>query len=203
MQHSMEWRACRWNFSGHMGLLTTGAVGGITAGIEYSIMPLRLPQRVCKDTVREFRAAAAERYLDACILAHEGRRTAAIYLWGYVVEMMLKAAYFSAFGYDPDEEITRADLVAARHLAPSLGLIWTGNLHSIHDWGQLLVRTRASVPGLAYSDAAFASRVATTAYRIALLWTEILRYHKSVAYRHEVRQVSEAVEWFWDSHDLL
>ena len=58
-------------------------------------MPRRLLSRVGRDTVREFRAAAAERYLDARLLAREGRRTAAIYLWGYVAEMYLKAARIS------------------------------------------------------------------------------------------------------------
>jgi len=166
-------------------------------------MPKRLPLRVHAHTVRGFRAAAAERHRDAGVLAAHGRRTAAVYLWGYVAEMVLKAAYFSAFGYRPDEAITRADLEAARRLAPSVGLTWAENLHNVHAWGQLLVRTRAGVPGLAYPNPLFPSRVAATTFRIAQLWSEVLRYHENVAYTHEVRRVADAVGWLFDSSGEL
>ncbi len=58
-------------------------------------MPRRLLDRCNDDSLREFRAAARQRFNDALVLAANGRRTGAIYLWGYAVEMTLKAAYFS------------------------------------------------------------------------------------------------------------
>ena len=35
------------------------------------------------------------------------------------------------------------------------------------------------------------------------LWSESLRYHKNVAYRHEVRRVKNAVEWLLVHSTLL
>src|SRR5438132_12581385 len=61
-------------------------------------MPTRLIQRCQPESIREFRASAGQRYDDGLALAGTGNRTAAIYLWGYVAEMILKAAYFSLLG---------------------------------------------------------------------------------------------------------
>ena len=53
---------------------------------------------------------------------------------------------------------------------------------------------RASTPGAAYPPA-FGLAVQTRGQRIGQLWKETLRYHKNVAYLHEMRQVREAAEW--------
>ncbi len=39
--------------------------------------------------------------------------------------------------------------------------------------------------------------------RIGQLWSETLRYHKNIAYPHEVRQVREAVAWLLVNSDVL
>jgi hypothetical protein len=61
-------------------------------------MPRLLLARCNPDSIREFRLAAQLRFDDAMALAAAGNRTGAIYLWGYTVEMQLKAAYFSTIG---------------------------------------------------------------------------------------------------------
>ena len=61
-------------------------------------MPRRLLERCDPDSIREFRAAARQRFDDALAMADQGRRTGAVYLWGYTSEMLLKAAYFSFGG---------------------------------------------------------------------------------------------------------
>src|SRR5947209_15425997 len=58
-------------------------------------VPKRLLQRWRPECIREFRATARLRYDDGLSLAAQGRRTGAIYMWGYCAEMTLKAAYFS------------------------------------------------------------------------------------------------------------
>jgi len=61
-------------------------------------MPKRLLARCKPDSIDEFKLAAHQRYNDGLILSLKGRRTAAIYVWGYAIEMTLKAAYFSFLG---------------------------------------------------------------------------------------------------------
>ncbi len=163
-------------------------------------MPRTLINRCQPDSIREFRAAAAERYLDGASAAHAGRRTAAIYLWGYVAEMTLRAAYFDAIGYPLGRHITAADLRAASNNSRRLNFSWVGNLHNLDSWAQLLVLTRTStVPrSVSYSGKRFASRVVAVVRRMRPLWNESLRYHKNLAYDHEVRRVRDATSWLID-----
>jgi hypothetical protein len=78
-----------------------------------SNMPQLLLDRCQPDSIREFRAAALQRANDAQALLARERRTAAIYLWGYAAEMMLKASYFAVIGFADDQQITIPDLLAA------------------------------------------------------------------------------------------
>lgn len=164
-------------------------------------MPDRLPDRCRPDSIAEFRAAALRRYGDGLALAETGvreRRTGAIYLWGYAVEMVLKAAVFSAFGYDEREEITGPDLNAVKGLAPDLGLVWpkNANLHRIDLWSQVLVRLRVDDPTASDASLADTDVILARSVRVLRVWRETLRYHPNTAYGHEVRVVRRECEWF-------
>lgn len=161
-------------------------------------MPTRLPARCVADSIREFRAAAQRRYQEGMSLAAAGQRTAAIYLWGYTAEMTLKAAYFSLIGLPEHAPITWGNhLVPAINAGLALNISWPnqGKGHNVRAWSELLVLTRAANSTTAYS-AAFARDVQRSGQQIGQLWNETLRYHKNVAYLHEVRQVRVATEWF-------
>jgi hypothetical protein len=162
-------------------------------------MPRRLIDRCQPDSIREFRASALQRYNDGLALAGTGNRTAAIYLWGYVAEMTLKAAYFSLFGLAEDDVITfPAHIRPAidRGRAAPLSISWPsqGAGHNVRAWADLLVGVRALAATTAYSPA-FAAQVQGCGQRIWQLWRETLRYHKNRAYLYEVRQIREATEW--------
>ncbi len=133
-------------------------------------------------------------------MAAADRRTAAIYLWGYAAEMTLKAAYFAVIGFAEAQAITLADLRAAALNAPGLGVSWPGlphkpRFHDVRAWAELLAATRAAMPGLAYADPTFGNQVVTRSFRLQRLWSEILRYHKNVAYIHEMEQVRDGAAW--------
>jgi hypothetical protein len=162
-----------------------------------SKMPKKLLQRCRPDSIAEFRFAAHQRFRDGLALAPEGRRTAAIYLWGYAAEMMLKAAYFKLIGFPPTQNITKADLRGAVSNAGRLGFAWIGNWHSLDSWAQLLVSTRASATAWAYPDPSFGNHVLARSRQVQRLWSEVLRYHKNVAYPHEVDTVKAATEWLF------
>lgn len=166
-------------------------------------MPRRLPDRFLPHTVNEFRAAAFQRHRDALALVETGRRTAAIHLWGYSAEMILKAAIFSVWGYGPEEEISLEDIKAAKQLAAEVGLPWGGSLHYLAGWGELLVRYRATLPGTIYPNADFGIEVVARTRKLYQTWRESLRYHKNVAYAHEVRDIRNHVEWLLDRWEWL
>lgn len=168
-------------------------------------MPSRLPERCGPDTILGFRAAAVQRFSDGSRLADTGRRTAAVYLWGYTVEMLLKAGYFSAFGYDPRRPIAVADLGAAKQLAGSVGYAWPsgGNLHHLPAWSQLLIRARSMIAGAGYSNPSLPAQITTRAVRVYQVWRETLRYHQNIAYEFEVRTARECADWFLENATRL
>ena len=158
-------------------------------------MPQSLLQRCQPNSIREFRAAALQRANDAQTLVAAERRTAAIYLWGYAAEMTLKASYFAVIGFGEVQRITIPDLRAARLTAPRLGVAPFANLHDTRGWAELLVATRAAIPGYAYPIPGFGNRVVSAGFRVYALWRESLRYHKNVAYEYELAQVQNASQW--------
>ncbi len=156
-------------------------------------MPKRLPDRLRPDSILEFRAAAQQRSSDAVALQATGRRTAAIYLCGYVAEMTLKAAFFDVLGFSETQVITRNDLRAGLSKLPGVGK--NPSLHHLGLWAQALVTLRAGTPGLAYANLEFGSMVTAKAQSLYGHWRETIRYHKNIAYMHEVARVRDEAEW--------
>ena len=146
-------------------------------------MPRRLIDRCQPDSIREFRASARRRYHDGLALAGAGNRTAAIYLWGYATEMILKVAYFSLLGLAEDDVITIAGHIQPainRGRAAPLAIAWpnAGAGHNVRAWGELLVGVRALAAATVYQPA-FAAQVQACGQRIGQFWRETLRYHKN------------------------
>lgn len=167
-------------------------------------MPKRLLQRCGVDCIGEFRLAAEQRFQDGLALAARGRRTAAVYLWGYAAEMTLKAGFFSLIGFAPSQAITRVDLRGARNRAMGMGIGWRGNnFHDLQAWSQLLVMMRSTAQHMAYSVPGMDKRVLHCGQLLQVLWSETLRYHKNMAYDYEVAQVREAAEWLLANSSVL
>jgi len=158
-------------------------------------MPKHLPQRLQPDSISEFRAAARLRFDDASILHQNGRRSAAIYLFRYAAEMILKAAFFEHSGYLKTQQITRTDLRIGLATGQNQGSTSNANLHHLGLWAQAIVNLRASTPGLAYADPNFGSTLTAKSFAIYRTWREYIRYHKNKAYPHEVARVRHDVAW--------
>jgi len=170
-------------------------------------LPRKLIDRCQPDSIAEFQASARQRYNDGLALAGAGNRTAAIYLWGYVAEMTLKAAYFSLSGLAEDDVITVCGHIQPainRGRAAPLSIAWPnqGAGHNVRAWAELLVGVRALNPATTYGPA-FAAQVQRCGQRIGQLWRETLRYHKNRAYLYEVRQIRESAEWLLVNSDDL
>lgn len=162
-------------------------------------MPRLLPNRFAVECIREFDRAATERHADASALIAAGRRTAAVYLSGYVAEMLLKAAYFRLVGFGEADRIDFVALRAAVGEAPastarSLGLPGTRNLHDLAAWANLIVTYRAT-RGPVYAEGGFGLTLTAQVTAIRQRWSETVRYHKNVAYQHELDRVTAACGW--------
>ncbi|MGD0518442.1 MAG: hypothetical protein ABSA26_12975 [Thermoguttaceae bacterium] len=159
-------------------------------------MPRLLVARFIEDSVSQFRASAKIRNEDAWELYDRGRFTAAIYLWGYAVEMILKSAWFSnVLDYDENRAIKIQDLDQARNIAKNnYGISWN-NLHDIEGWAQLIVAHRIKI-GCIYSDPGFYTQVGIQSQRVYLRWREILRYKKNRAYHFEANIVADSANFF-------
>jgi hypothetical protein len=182
----------------HLMPVTIQPVLGAFNGSELPSMPRRLLDRCNPDSIREYRAAARQRFDDALELAGHGRRTGAIYFWGYTAEMVLKAAYFSLIGLPQTHQLNWGmHLRPAIHRGRALGIAWPhqGEGHNVRAWAELLVVVRALSPATIFA-APFALEVQRRGQRIEQLWRETLRYRKNYAYLYEMSHVREAAEWF-------
>lgn len=158
-------------------------------------MPKLLIHRFAEDSISQFRIAARIRNEDAWRLASAGRCAAAIYLWGYVSEMTLKAAWFALIGFPESRSISPSDLRSARMMAVgTYGIPWAGNLHAVCHWAHLIITHRIAL-GHSYFDPGFHIQVIEHSQRVYERWRETLRYKKNRAYPFEVRVVSESAEW--------
>jgi len=140
--------------------------------------------------------AAMERYWDGVDLATstEVRRTAAIYLLGYVTEILLKVAFYRVIGFPPGQEV---DLQAIKTHAA-----WKRtNLHNLDGLADLLIAERSS-RGMAL-DPAFAGQLKACALTVADHWRETLRYRYTVATETELVEVYQNVDWLRANATLL
>jgi hypothetical protein len=163
-------------------------------------MPHTLVRRAGFDTLAKLEAAACCRYREAERLFQQGELLGAVYLFGYSIEIRLKAAYYRSIGLVPNspldqhrrraEDAIRAIPGLPRH--PITGGPQPG--HDIVGWARLLEQTRAVnarplSPALArpmyqYVDAVFTS------------WAEFLRYRANKPYDDEAAAVRLAARWF-------
>ena len=177
----------------------------VVAGDESVKVPKRLRDRWRPESINEFRAAARQRFDDGLALAAQGRRTGALYLWGYSAEMVLKAGYFSLnlAGTDPIDWKSHI-LAAIDHGRKIRKIFWPaqGQGHNVRAWAELLVAERAATPGRAYS-ATISREIQANGQRIGSLWNETLRHHGNLPYEYEMKQVREAAEWLLANLETL
>lgn len=165
-------------------------------------MPRILLNRIGHDTLAKLEAAATRRHAEARRLA-ANEPLGALYLYGYTVEMRLKAAYYRLIdvpdGWNIEEPIA-PNPDSPRKIAQSLikGLLNLGSPgaagHHIVGWATLLIHTRSSHVLGAY-DAALESALSNHAQAAGRQWREILRYRANRPYDEELDEVIAAANW--------
>lgn len=143
------------------------------------------------ETWPRLQQAANERYWDglALVTGFDTRRLGAVYLLGYVAEMLLKVAFFRRTALPDTADIAPALNKAKQHAA------WhkKKNLHAVEAWADLLIAERANRGDPL--DPALAGSLRFHAATIAGNWSESLRYKESDALESEFATVYESVEW--------
>ena len=170
-------------------------------------MPLPLLARCgTADTIGSFRRAVRQRYADGLLVFQSGerdRRTAAVYLWGYAVEMTIKAGVFRAKGHS-DIQLLAVQWKGVNQLAAQAGVPGLVNdLHAVGEWAGLLVAGRAVWPTTSPLPLAVATDLRQRADEVAAMWHPRMRYHGNVAYRHELVRMRDHATWFVERFESL
>lgn len=165
-------------------------------------MPLRIVQEAHEETVAEMYLAADARYAEGLILHRAGQHDAAIYLWGYTAEILLKLAYCRL---EPSFQISD---IAATRFGP-LHTLWRSlfpgsrlDLHDLHSLAFLLEYEYQQRHGHAYRLI-----VAMPFYhcidRLQGNWWVSSRYRHTRADAREAEETQEDVEWLYTHHMAL
>jgi hypothetical protein len=160
-------------------------------------MLLPLHQRG-NDSVAEFEAAARLRYSEREELHKRSRHLGGIYLFGYSVEMRVKACFFRNAGFPVRRIITHADRQAAVAMATTLGLPTPPGPHDVAGWAALSVAARLTTT--APYVPALATEMIARATALYLIWRETLRYRAVQPTSGEITTVRSAARWFDRNH---
>ncbi len=162
-------------------------------------MPLRSRLDAHPETIRELELAAEQRYDEAQELWRSNRNGAAIYLFGYVAEMILKCSYLRFSGERATSPVT---LAPARAVARRLRVdVPYEAYHSLRFWALLLREARRSRGRALPPD--IDSRLVQRSRRLYQNWWVVMRYHQDRAAPLEVKTVFEDVTWLRDNYPAL
>lgn len=165
-------------------------------------MPQSLLARIGPDTLRKLEAAAIRRYAEADTLRTD-ERLGAIYLFGYTVEIRLKAAYYRLTGVSPNQDLSQRvpgqpsspRQVAEDTIRVLLSLSGRAPVgHHLTGWARLLIDKRRSHI-LGALPTAVEQALWTHTQNAALFWRETLRYHANRPYDWELNAVAGAARW--------
>ena len=160
-------------------------------------MPLTLAARIGTDTLGKLERAARRRYAEALHLAPD-EPLGAIYLFGYTIEIRLKAAYYRVVGLATPSPIDRVRRQFGESRIRTLLLLSSRTAvgHNLIGWARLLEDARASTPGVAALPLPMATQMYAHVQNVAACWTEVLRYRANKPYNEELTAVRSGAEWF-------
>lgn len=165
------------------------------------MLPLHLRGQ---DTVAEFEAAATQRFNEAERLGQRSHHLGAVYLFGYSVEMRVKALFFRNAGFATKQVITRQDRTDAADMYATLGLLTRPGQHDVSGWAALAVASRATTAA-PYSVGAggLGTEIVNRATALYLIWRETLRYRSVAATGAEFREVRRVAAWFGSNYGRM
>ncbi len=104
-------------------------------------MPPATPNLYGADTISEFLSAAQQRFDEADALVGAGFHGGAIYLYGYVAEMVLKAACYRLWGLGPNDPLEGMRPIMEAWIAEyALNKTRKVRVHDLDAWARLRKR---------------------------------------------------------------
>lgn len=160
-------------------------------------MTKSLADRLGPDTIHRFQQSAPKRLEEGDLLSRE-HPLAAIYLYGYAAEMVLKAAYFKNLGYGSIAEIDRDARNRAAALA-RLHRFMDREPHDVLGWARLLVWDKQNLHKPAYG-AKMSKLIVAMASTVYDNWRPQMRYRNISPSPATVSVVRGAVDWLLKNH---
>jgi hypothetical protein len=166
-------------------------------------MALTLVKRSGSDSLGKLEKAARARMRDAEALHQRGHCLAAVYLYGYVIEISLKTAYYRLIGLTPSTSINRLlhrrpaeDLIKKMGGLPAHPQGPTIAGHNVIGWARLIDQERSSTKSICTPfDLGFANELHRRMQDVFSCWAEFLRYRANRPYNEEVANVRNTARW--------
>lgn len=160
-----------------------------------------LADHLAPDTTKSLTRAAEERIEDAGRLLAEKRFLAALYLFGYSVEMVLAAAYFRSAGFLPsmpiDRETRHRHMVRARQMTMETGEpLMDSDPHPLVGWARSLQRQRSASPDLTARQVQLLANAVDKAEMVYKHWRPELRYKTAQVTEQQIEEVRKSAIWF-------
>jgi hypothetical protein len=165
-------------------------------------MPRSLLIRAGDDTLGKLEQAARRRFAEAGRL-EVSEPLGAVYLYGYSVEMRLKAAYYRVIGLFPSSPLDPVRRAAEAVIKSSPPIVPKSTVagrpvsagHNVLGWAWLLETTRATPPNLAMYGKT-RKDMYDNADVVFRFWSETLRYRANRPRPLELAAVTRAAVWF-------
>jgi hypothetical protein len=144
--------------------------------------------------------AAAWRLAEARILEDQGRRTAALYLYGYVVEIRLVTAVLHIAGFTASELVSPRTIDEFRKAARENRLMGA-NPHDLAGWGRFIVFFRSNLGSK--MDRQFRFDLQSKSAALYDHWRPRLRYKTVLPTAAHLKVVRNVVDWFEENRSRL
>jgi hypothetical protein len=177
--------------------------------VSYRFVGCRMPglaSRLGAESIDSLQRAAKERYEEATLLFYGSRKYAAVYLYGYAIEMWLKAAFFHNEGLKGVfDSLDRSDLQRGWNQHGPAGIVLPpgSNWHSYEVWADLLVYIRRVAGFFAPYPPAVELRILQEARNAKQHWDVSMRYNHVAVSDLEVIEVRDAATWFQQNYFSL
>jgi hypothetical protein len=179
------------------------AQGGVAEMADVNALIDRLDKT--PDTIDDLEQAACNRYDEGEGLRKQNHLLAALYLYGYSVEMCLAAAYFRRFGFARGDTIEpkhrKRHMEQAQQTVDGAGEpLMAPGAQPLPGWARLLEWQRRRQPSkpLGPEEERLFSEAVVKARMVYRHWRPRLRYTSLVVTLEQIEEVRRCVSWFID-----
>jgi hypothetical protein len=167
-----------------------------------------LADHLVADSINRLQRAASERHIDAKRLLEQHRVLAALYFFGYRVEMCLTAAYYRRAGFSPnvpiDRDTRQRRMAHARRLQTLSGEpLMSSDPHPLVGWARFLEWQRSASPELTMREFHLLKEAVRKATLVYKHWRPELRYKTIAVTPMQLDEVYGAASWFIQHHEYL